>query len=146
MKTFYLLFNILILSCLLYSKFSYSEEDGESSKAIGEGKAIEKVSEEEGFRLSEGAIKALGIKFQDFQSDQVEIHKDALVASGDFKGVFRFRDNYFKLIEISLLEDKEDTYLIKLSKFQLGDKLIISGVNLLRVADIYSTDKSEYKD
>lgn len=143
---FYLLLNFLILSYLIYSKTAFSSENEEIAKAIGEGKAILKVSEAEGFQLSKGAVKSLNIKFQNYFNNEVELNKDALVASGDFKGVFRYRDNYFKLIEVILISESEKFYKIRLSQFQAGDKIVTSGVNLLRVADIYSTNKSEYKD
>lgn len=147
LKTVYIWSNIFIFCCLLYSKSSYSNEINEAStKAIGEGKAILKVDDQKGFILSDRAIRTLNIGFEDYFKDEISIKKDALVTSGDIKGVYRLRDHFFKLIEVIILSDKEEHYVIKLASFKNGDKYITKGVDLLRVADIYSQDKSEYKD
>ena len=38
----------------------------------------------------------------------------------------------------------KDEFVVEVGEFKEGDQGVVSGVGLLRVSDIYSTDKSEY--
>lgn len=126
------------------------EEDGHrhghgGGKAIGEGKAIVEVDEEKGLKLSKEAIKSLSIKLEDYTpSSKTKIAKKTLVTSKNQKGLYRFRRGFFKLINIRILKEESNHYLIRTSDLARGDQIVVGGVGLLRVSDIYSTDKSEY--
>ena len=118
--------------------------DHEGGKSIGKGKAIEQVDEEKGFMLSKEAIKTLGIRLEKVESSQFHIGKSTLVASKDTKGVYRFRAGFFKLVPVEIIKEDEDGYRVKTKEIDFGDQIVIGGVGLLRVSDIYSTDKAEY--
>ena len=127
------------------------EEDGDhdghdhgGGKAIGKGKAIEIVDEVKGFKLSREAIKTLKLKLQTVDGDEFQIVKSTLVTSKGIKGLYRFRGGFFKFMPVKLLKEVNENYLVKVKGVDFGDQIVTNGVGLLRVTDVYSTDKSEY--
>ena len=118
--------------------------DHGASKAIGKGKAIEVVDEKKGFKLSKEAIKTLKLRLQNVDGDEFEISKTTLVSSKSIKGVYRFRAGFFKLLNAKILKETKSGYKVKVAGVEFGDQIVINGVGLLRVTDVYSTDKSEY--
>lgn len=128
-----------------HSKHSDHEgHDHGASKAIGKGKAIEVVDEKKGFKLSKEAIKTLKLRLQNVDGDEFEINKATLVSSKSIKGVYRFRAGFFKLLKAKILIKTKSGYKVKVAGVEFGDQIVINGVGLLRVTDVYSTDKSEY--
>lgn len=118
--------------------------DHGASKAIGKGKAIEVVDEKKGFKLSKEAIKTLKLRLQNVDGDEFEISKATLVSSKSIKGVYRFRAGFFKLLNAKILKETKSGYKVKVAGVEFGDQIVINGIGLLRVTDVYSTDKSEY--
>ncbi|EQC48644.1 hypothetical protein M899_0964 [Bacteriovorax sp. BSW11_IV] len=129
-----------------HSDHDHGEEEHAhgSAKAVGIGKAIEAVDEKLGFKLSKEAIKALGLKLQTVDSDEFQITKATLVTSKDLKGVYRFKAGFFKLMPVKSITENKEGYKVKVEGIEFGDQLVINGIGLLRIADVYSTDKSEY--
>lgn len=128
-----------------HSKHSdHKGHDHGASKAIGKGKAIEVVDEKKGFKLSKEAIKTLKLRLQNVDGDEFEISKTTLVSSKSIKGVYRFRAGFFKLLNAKILKETKSGYKVKVAGVEFGDQIVINGVGLLRVTDVYSTDKSEY--
>ena len=124
---------------------SHDEHDGHGSgKAIGKGKAIEEIKEEKGFRLSKEAIKTLKLKLDTVDGASFKISKKTLVASKNTKGVYRFRAGFFKLLPAEITKELPDGYIVEVKGVDFGDQIVVDGVGLLRVTDVYSTDKSEY--
>lgn len=115
-----------------------------TSKAIGKGKAIEEVKDQDGFKLSNEALRSLNIKLESINSSEFKISKQSLVTSKNQKGIYRYRDGFFKFLEIHILKEENGEYLVNCKDLKFGDQIVVSGVGLLRVADVYSTDKSEY--
>lgn len=122
----------------------YEGHEHGGGKSIGEGKAIELVDENKGFKLSKDAVKTLEIKLESINSGEFEIEKTVLVTSKGLKGIYRYRNGYFKFISVESIKEIKGKYLIKLKDFKFGDQIVTNGIGLLRVADVYSTDKSEY--
>ena len=127
-----------------HKKEDHKDHDHGSSKAIGKGKAIEIVDEKKGFKLSNEAIKTLQLKLQNVDGSKFKINKTTLVSSKDTKGVYRFRSGFFKLLDAIILKETKDGYFVKVDGVEFGDQIVINGLGLLRVTDVYSTDKSEY--
>lgn len=129
---------------------NHEEHDGHDDnghgggKAIGKGKAIEDVDEKRGFKLSKESIKTLKLKLQTVDSDEFEISKETLVTSKSLKGIYRFKGGYFKFLPLKLIKEVNGKYLVKVKGVDFGDQIVTNGVGLLRVTDVYSTDKSEY--
>lgn len=119
-------------------------DDHGGGKAVGKGKAIEAVDEKKGFKLSKEAIKTLKLKLQTVDGDEFVIEKSTLVASKGVKGLYRFRGGFFKFLPVKLVKEVKGKYLVKVKGVDFGDQIVTNGVGLLRVTDVYSTDKSEY--
>ncbi|MFG1481765.1 hypothetical protein ABMA79_09120 [Halobacteriovorax sp. HFRX-2_2] len=107
---------------------------GHGDEKTGEGKAITKVDEKHGFQLSHEAQKRLAIKTTSFEKGFYNIPDSAYVVVGKERALYRKREGFFKLID-----EHELT-----GSFTKGDEIVISGIGLLRVSDIFSTDESEY--
>lgn len=127
----------------------HGEEDGhgdhgDAGKAVGEGKAIVAVDELKGFKLSPEAIKALELKLTTVSGDEFTIKKSTLVASKNLRGVYRFRGGFFKLLEVKIISEAKKTYKVKVKGVEFGDQIVTDGLGLLRISDVYSTDKSNY--
>jgi hypothetical protein len=123
------------------------EEEGHNhggGKSIGKGKAIEEVDEIKGFKLSKEAIKTLSIKLTTVNESIFNISKKTLVASKNKKGVYRFRAGFFKFLPAKILKEEKEGYRIEVKGIAFGDQIVVEGIGLLRVTDVYSTDKSEY--
>ena len=118
--------------------------DHGSSKAIGESKAITEVDEVKGLKLSPEAIKTMKIRLTPANRGTLMIAKSTLVTSKNIKGVYRFRDGFFKFLQASSVKEVNNKYKIKVKGITSGDQIVTNGLGLLRVSDIYSTDKSEY--
>lgn len=116
----------------------------EGGKAVGKGKAIAAVDEMKGFKLSNEAIKTLKLKLKVVNGDEFEIAKSTLVASKDLRGVYRFRGGFFKLLKVKILKETKNGYKVKVAGVEFGDQIVTNGLGLLRISDVYSTDKSNY--
>jgi len=115
-----------------------------SGKAVGKGKAILAIDENKGFMLSEEAIKSLGIEFKKVDSSTFMITKETLVTYKMNKAVYRFRDGFFRLQDAQILNEFDHGYKVEVKGIKGGDHIVTSGTGLLRVTDVYSTDKSSY--
>lgn len=114
-------------------------------KAIGEGKAIVEVDEEKGFMLSKEASETIGVKLITVGGAKlVKLPKKALVIFKDKKGVYRMREGFFKFIPARIQSTDKNSFTVELEDINSRDRIAVGGVGLLRVSDIYSTDKSEY--
>jgi hypothetical protein len=122
----------------------HSGHDHGSSKAIGKSKAITEVDEEKGFKLSPEAIKTMKLKLTTVDGELFTIAKSTLVTSKNTKGIYRFRGGYFKFLKASSVKEVKGKYQVKVKEVSFGDQIVTNGLGLLRVSDIYSTDKSEY--
>ena len=118
--------------------------DHGGGKAIGKGKAIVDVDEKKGFKLSKEAIKTLKLKLNTVDGSSFKIKKKTLVASKNKKGVYRFRAGYFKFMQAKIIKELPNGYMVEVKGVDFGDQIVVNGVGLLRVTDVYSTDKSEY--
>lgn len=117
------------------------EEEGEGkeegSASVGPGKAIPQADKKQGFQLSLSAVQTLGIKFQTIQSQGIHrLPTQALVRFQDESGVYRFKEGWFKLIEIHPLSQSASEITVKTDEIQSGDQVVITGVPLLRVAEL----------
>ena len=145
-KSLFLFF--ICLACL-----GSGDNDGEhhddkhhhgAGKAIGPGKAIEEVKEGEGFKLGVKAFELLKVELLKIKSHTFLIPKVALVRQKNETGLYRYKNGYFLLFQVSVVQEKSEWLKVYSEGLKEGDLIVKSKANLLRVADIYSTDKSEY--
>lgn len=115
-----------------------------SSKAIGKGKAIEEVDERQGFKMSKEAKETIGVKLRKASGGPLTIPKDALVVSLEERGIYRYRNGFFKMLPVEIQSEDKGTFTVVVNGLRAGDEIAVEGVGLLRVTDVYSTDTSEY--
>lgn len=128
------------------NKHDHDHDHGheEGGGKIGKGKAINEVDEIKGFSLSIEAIKTLKLKFKKIRKRTFFIEKSTLVSSKQFKGIYRLRGGFFKFISVVILKSTKKGFIISSRELGKEDQVVVSGVGLLRVADVFSTDESEY--
>lgn len=101
-------------------------EEEESTGGVGPGNAVTAADEHDGIKLSDKAKKVIGLNTEIFGGG--DVMKSALVFHQDHVSVYRFKDDWFKLIPVAELK--------------VGDQVVVSGTALLRVAelDAFSTE------
>jgi len=122
----------------------HGHEEHGGKKAIGKGKSIIEVHDKKGLKLSKEAIKTIELKLKRISGEIFQISKETLVTSKNLKGIYRYRNGFFKFLNVQIINNTNYGYVVKVEGWKYGDQVVISGVGLLRVSDVYSTDKSEY--
>lgn len=127
-----------------HSEGEGDHDDHGSSKAVGEGKAITEVDEKKGFSMSEEALNFMGVEFKNAISSNFEIPANALVVNRNETGFYRLRKGFLNFVHVKDVLRRGDTIEINDSGWKFGDRIVISKVDLIRVSDVYSKDKSNY--
>ena len=134
-------------SFLWYGPSLRSEEEGEAGGArVGTGKAVTAANERDGMRLSEEAIRKLGLSFSEVKTRIIHpVPLQGLVYFKDEVGVYRVRGGWFKLIEVKVLAKSAQAASIQSSELMPGDRIVVRGAAFLRAAelDIFGTEKEE---
>lgn len=107
---------------------------GHGNERSGKDKAITEIDEHLGLKLSAQATARLKIKTVPFSGNLIGIKESSYVVIGKERALYRKRDGFYKLI------DEHDFS----TAFKPSDEIVIEGIELLRISDIFSTDKSEY--
>ncbi len=121
-------------------------EEEETSSSVGPDKAVTEANPDDGFKLSEKALKALEIQTRAITSQgTVTIPATSLVEFKDEIAVYRLRDGHFKLIK-GTAQKEGQTVLFKpriSSDLKSGDHVVTNGVPLLRVAELDAFSEGE---
>lgn len=131
-------FIFMVFALVVYSPVLSADENGEGSKLnVGPSKAVLEADKEKGLRLSKQALENLRLKFQPVASGNViEISQSAIVHFQDFTGVYRFRQNWFKLVEVDLLSTQNGKVTFQSKEFVSGDQVVVQGSSFLRATDM----------
>lgn len=119
-------------------KYKVNEGDEEiESSSVGPDKGILKSDEHLGFQLSKEAIQNFSI-----QTVVVEIPRDlkipisAILITGEEKNVYRLRDEFFKRVDFVTLKESPGFALIASQDLRQGDRIVLTGIAFLRIAEI----------
>lgn len=120
---------IFIFLCSLFSQPSFSEERP--------GKAVFEISSELGMRIADKALKNIEVKTVeiDTTSDH-SVPLSSLVHFQDQVGVYQLRQGWFKLINIQIIKKYGLQAIIRSSELKAKDEIVVSGAELLRVAEM----------
>lgn len=123
---------------------AHKDEEAQSP-GVGPGKAIPEANHEKGFRLSDTAVKTIGVKTSAIQvgAAGATVPKQALVFFQGEVGVYRVKDGWHKLIEVQIASRGKDTVSLRAGELKSGDQIAIEGVALLRVADLDASGGNE---
>ncbi len=115
-----------------------SEEGGEAGGArVGPKMAVLAANAKDGMRLSDAAIRRLGLSFLDAKAGEVQVvpHR-SLVHFRDESGVYRLRAGWFKLVEIKVLVTSARETRIQIEGLKPGDRIVVAGAPYLRAAEL----------
>src|SRR5690606_15835850 len=107
-------------------------------------KAIMEVNHEGGIKLSKEATSLLEIKTMKARNGKVILPYEAVVFIKKEKGIYIKRDGFYYYVEIASISRFKNQVSFNYSNFKSKDEIVISGVELLRVSDVFSKDESEY--
>lgn len=105
----------------------------ESTGGVGHDNAVTAANEEKGIQLAPKAVQVIGL--QTTQISGTKIPESALVFYQDKVGVYRLRDGWYRLIPLNPVVGSGG-YVLPGAEFLPGDRLVIAGVALLRVAEL----------
>ncbi|MEK2690301.1 hypothetical protein [Bdellovibrio sp. GT3] len=127
-------FLFLILG--LFSSVSVTHEAPAESNRVGPGKAIEQFDAEQGFKMSEKAMKSLGVSFQSLAGKGPwQISKSALIQIKQSKAVYRRYDGWISMVLVNVVSESKDALVIKAIDLEPGDEIAVQGVSFLRMTD-----------
>ncbi len=120
------------------------EHGDEKNDRFGPGKAILAASKKQGIQLSDVAITTLGVTTAKIDkltpAGFLQVPLSAAVFYQDEVGVYRFKDGWFKLIEVDVVSKTKNHVIVKNKPKHLGlssgDRFATSGVPLLRAAEL----------
>ena len=118
--------------------FSTGEEkpSEETSTRFGPGKAVEAFDKEEGFKLSEKAMKTLGVGFSKLDGGSPwRIPKEALVRIKQSDAVYRRYEGWISLVLVKVVGQSADSIIIASEDLETGDEVGTKGAQYLRMTD-----------
>ncbi len=121
-----------------------AQEDDTSSVRVGPDKAVTEFSTEKGFMLSKKAFEVLEIKTQKLSGTSTfDTDKNAIVYYQDKIGIYRLRNERFKLVPITIIKKIGEQVTIYSTDLSEGDQIAIRGAGLLRVTEMDITAGQE---
>lgn len=112
-------------------------ETSEESKAVGPDKGIIEANESSGFKLSEEAWKNFGIKTIEANGPGLYVLLRKSIFFGlQERNVYRLRDGFFKRVDFVTQSKSATEYKVQIHDLRAGDKIVISGLGYLRIAEI----------
>lgn len=103
---------------------------------VKKGGAVTEFSAEDGFKLSEKAIKNLGVSFTSIKGNGPwMIPKASLVRIKHSTGVYREWEGWITMVLVTIVGETSDTVTIKSVDLQDQDNVAITGVPFLRMTE-----------
>jgi hypothetical protein len=130
---------VLATLMLLFAQFSWEMSTARAMETTSQQeKAVTEASPEFGFKLSQSAIQNIGVETQATgrSAGKLTLPKSALVHSLNLLAVYRLREGWFKLVPINLVSQKGDLVTFLTANILDGDRIVIQGAALLRVAEM----------
>ena len=111
-----------------------------ASAALGEtrkGKAVYETSPENGMKLTDKALQNIEVKTEKLSgSARHSIPRASLVFFQDDVGVYRFRDGWFKLVKVTVLNKDKAKAEVQGGELKASDSIVVYGADLLRVSEL----------
>ncbi len=130
-KIYLLPFSFLVGVSLSHAQ---SPEEAEGFRA-GPTLAVQEANLKDGFKLSDRAKEVIGVKTKKLGIKPFSVPQSSIVHYGDKVGVYRYRDGWFKLIEVQIIK-KSQAVEISSSELRDNDEVADQGVALLRVSEM----------
>ena len=113
-----------------------SGEAPSTSVEIKEGSAVTAFNKEDGFKLSEKALKNLEVTFRKISgSGPWTVPKSSLVRIKHSSGVYRKWNGWITMVLVNVIAQSKDTITITSVDLQGQDEVAVTGVSFLRMTD-----------
>ena len=130
----------VFIAVFILSSLSHANEDVQAGTKIGPDKGITEVSDSEGFKLSQEALKNFDLKTLKLSSGPFwRIPATAVLSSGEETNLYRLRHGFYKRVDFSLLECSGDFVKVQSKDLQKDDEVVIEGIGFLRIAELAAT-------
>ena len=115
-----------------------ADEDDEAKERSANPNAAIQAFCDEGIKLSEKAEKTIGLKTEAAKGNGpiFEVPLKSLVYHQSEIGIYRQREEWFKLIDVEVLSKTGSTVKVKSAELKSDDQIVIDGAAFLRVAEI----------
>ncbi len=108
----------------------------ENLNKVGPDKGVVKASESLGFMLKDKVERNFSIAKQKLPDQgPFVIPTTALLLSGMEKKVFRYRNNYWKAVNVEITRKSAEQSIIKSTELAAGDSIAITGVGFLKIIE-----------
>lgn len=128
---------LLLIAFLAGGAWAAEEHEEGGGARTGQGKAILEASAERGMKISDKALKRLGVKtvlLYGVGSFRLPAH--ALIHSEEEIGVYRLREGWYKHVEVELLSKEKNFVVVRAKDLRAGDHVVVTSAPLLRVAEL----------
>lgn len=130
----------ILLTCIvtIFSNANASEEKAETKPSRTGGHfAVTEFNKEDGFKLSEQALKTLDIKFQALKGEKIwTVPSTAIVHLKHTSGVYRRYDGWISYVLVSVTKRNENDVQITSSDLESGDEIATTGTHFLRMTEV----------
>jgi hypothetical protein len=108
----------------------------EESNNIGPNKGVTAANESMGFVLKEKVESNFSIQKQKLtDKGPFAVPTKALLHSGLEKQVFRYRDKYWKAVDVKIIKKEAKTSTIASKDLAAGDSIAVTGVGFLKIIE-----------
>lgn len=115
--------------------FASGEAPADNSR-FGAGKAIEAFDKEQGFKMSEKALKSLGVQFSPLHgSGPWLVPQTAIVHMKQSAGIYRRFEGWISLVLVKTEKNQNGIVSIRSEDLEAEDEVAISGSAFLRMTD-----------
>lgn len=128
----------LLLTVLLAAGAWASEEHSEGGGArTGANKAVLEADAERGLKLSEKAVRRLGVQTARLAgTGPFRVSAKALVHTKEEVGIYRLREGWYKRVDIEVRGTEHGSAVVSAKDLKAGDLVVVAGAPLLRVAEL----------
>lgn len=140
---------LFFLGLFLFGSIVMAHEGGETIAQIGPGKAVELFDADKGLKLSQKAVKMLGLKAIDISTGtHISVPLKSAIYIKEDVALYILREGFFKFVPVKILTHTTNELTIDSAAFKSGDQIVIEGVPLLRIAhlNVMNTESEKHSD
>lgn len=127
---------IIILLRLMISLNVFATSEKAASTLYGAGKAVEAYTKEDGFKLSDKAIKNLGVEFVKLgETATWKIPASSLVNIKQSYMVYRRYEGWLTTVLVKVISKDNQYATIQSQDLEAGDEVVTAGVHFVRMTD-----------
>lgn len=127
---------LVLLPLSIFASGDHAAPEEDASTRFGPGKAVEAFNKEDGFKLSQKAMKNLGIGFEAIKgAGPWSVPSEAVVRLKQSTGVYRRYEGWISLVLVKVLKEENGLVFIQSADLEADDEVATKGSNYLRMTD-----------